>query len=119
MSVFFVMSSSVFALKPTAAETKFASKSDFASAIVGKHIQSTTKKGKVVTVTYKSGGIGDVQIEGDKLSKTTWTFNGTTVCLTVPDWSFTECNNVELVDANTANFFDAKTGKLSNTYSIK
>jgi hypothetical protein len=48
-----------------------------------------------------------------------WTSKGTTLCTTIKAWSLTECNYVEIVSPNKANFVDAKTGKLNNVYSIK
>lgn len=101
------------------AATKGVAKSDFVAAIVGKTISTTTQKGKSMSSVYKADGSGEVTIEGAKKQTFSWTYKGTTLCTTIKAWKLTECNAVELVSPEKANFIDAKTGKLNNVYSIK
>jgi hypothetical protein len=101
------------------AEGKGVTKSEFVAAIVGKTVSTTTSKGKSMSAVYKADGTGETAVEGIKKQPMKWTYKGTTLCTTIKAWSLTECNYVEIVSPNKANFVDAKTGKLNNVYSIK
>ncbi len=99
------------------AEPKFVSKDGFVNAIIGKVISSKTAKGNPFTATFKADGTGDFQQKGKKPAHFDWAFEDKTVCWDFGD--FKECNKVEIVSSQKANFYDAKTGKLNNAYSIQ
>ncbi|MBS7539125.1 hypothetical protein [Ancylobacter lacus] len=96
----------------------YATKEAFTAAVSGKSLSSTTKKNKPIVVHYLPGGSGDLTIGGDKPQSLTWTFKGDVLCTTVKAWSFTECNKVVLTSPTAADFIDAKSGQLNNTYTI-
>lgn len=101
----------------THAAPEYVLKDGFEKAIVGKVISSTNAKGNPFTATFKADGTGDFQQKGKKQARFKWTMDGSTVCWDFGD--FKECNNVEVVGPNSANFYDAKTKKLNNKYKIK
>lgn len=99
------------------AAPKFIGADEFSKTVVGKQISSTTQKGNPFTATFKRGGTGDFQQKGKKAATFKWTFSGDTVCWDFGD--FKECNKVEIISPASAKFYDAKTGKLNNSYVIK
>lgn len=100
-----------------ASSANYIGKDGFVASIVGKSISSKTSRGNPFTATFKRDGTGDFKQKGKKAAHFNWTMEGTTVCWDFGD--FKECNKVELVSPTKANFYDSKTGKLNNVYSIK
>jgi len=99
------------------AAPEYVLKDGFDKAIVGKVISSKNAKGKPFTATFKADGTGDFKQQGKKQARFKWTMDGNTVCWDFGD--FKECNNVEIISPSAAKFYDAKTKKLNNTYSVK
>lgn len=99
------------------AQQSFAGPTEFKSVILGKTMTSTTSKGQPFTAMIKAGGTGDFQIQGKPLEHFRWKFTGNTFCWTFP--YLTECSHVEIANSNAVNFFEVKSGKLNNAYSLK
>ncbi len=97
----------------------YATKAAFQTAVVGKTIASTTKKGKPFVAHYAANGTGDLTISGDKPQSFTWTFKGEVLCSTFKAWNFTECNRVVIKDPAAVDFIDAKSGALNNSYTVQ
>lgn len=96
---------------------KYATEAEFTSAVVGKTIASTDKKGQSFTAMFKAGGAGEFQRPGRPLAKFKWTYAKEIVCWDFGD--FKECNKVQVVSPTAVKFYDAKTGKLNNDYTVK
>lgn len=115
-SIIATLSIIVFASNAIAAP-KFASSKEFDASVVEKTIASKTKKGVPFTAIIKKDGTGTFSAKGQDPQYFTWDFKDQTFCWHFP--KFTECNKVEVVSKNAANFFDASSGKLNNAYTIK
>lgn len=112
-----VFAASIAMTISAAQSAEYLYKEDFGAKIVGKTLSSKTQKGKSFTSVFKSGGGGTMQIKGIKASSISWSYSGDTLCWEA--YKTKECDKVEMKGAQKANFIDATSGKLNNSYSIK
>lgn len=109
----FAIASSAFA------ETVYATKTTFSTAVAGRTLSTKTKTGKDFVAVYDSKGKGTFTLGDKKPANFTWTYKGDTLCSNFKSINFVECNKVKIVSTTEVKFIDAKSGQVNNIYSIK